>query len=201
MAEPENSSELTRAERIFVRISVVQTILAVTGFLVGVIALFAALNEADAVRKQQMASVWPHVVIRDINYGIAGEERFKVVVGNRGIGPARIMSATVLIDDEPIDSWADIVRPLAEDGNFRFSNVRVSGSVLSPAEDIIAFAVDAKYTSKQLVDAVQELTQSRRVNVVICYCSVFDDCFMLDGLAEATVPVDACAALERRSSI
>ncbi len=201
MTQAEGHPELTRAERIFVRISILQTILAVAGMFTGGVALFAALNEADAVRKQQMAAVWPHIVIRDINYGIAGEERFEVVVGNRGIGPARIMSATALIDGEPIDSWADIVRPLAEDGNFRFSNVRVSGSVLSPAEDVIAFAVDAKYTSKQLVDAVQELTQSRRVNVVICYCSVFDDCFRLDGLAETTVAVDMCSAPKRRTSI
>lgn len=53
-------SRRDRMERLALRISVVQTALAVMGFFIGSIALYAALNEADAVRKQQQASVWPY---------------------------------------------------------------------------------------------------------------------------------------------
>ncbi|MEM1397523.1 MAG: hypothetical protein AAGH38_08770, partial [Pseudomonadota bacterium] len=129
MAErPNEPLDLSRAERIFVRISIVQTILAVTGFLIGVIALFAALNEADAVRKQQMASVWPHITIRDFNYGLGGEKSFQLVVGNRGIGPARIMSAEVLLDGKRVKGWQGLVGTLTEGIPTPVSTVRVAGS-------------------------------------------------------------------------
>jgi len=188
----DTAPEMTRAERIFVRISVVQTILAVTGFMVGVIALFAALNEADAVRKQQMASVWPHVTIRDVNYGPSGESRSEFIVGNRGIGPARIVSAEVTVDGRPIQTWRDVVAPLADGKEFSLNTYRISGSVLAPEEDLIAFGIDADYASAELVKAVQEFARTGRINIVICYCSVFDDCWRLDALAEETYPVEEC---------
>ena len=196
MAE-DDKLEMTRAERIFVRISVIQTILAVTGFFVGVIALWAALNEADAVRKQQMASVWPFVYMRSINYGVEGEEKFEVVVGNRGIGPARIQFAEVTIDDAAVQSWSDLVRSVAEDKPFGMSNNRVNGSVLAPGEDMVAFAIEARFSSVELVDAVRELANSGRVNLRICYCSVFDDCWIIDGVSETTTPIDECPRHDR----
>ena len=55
--EQEEMQRLSRIERMTLRMSVIQTVLAVTGFCVALIALYAALNEADAVRKQQQASV------------------------------------------------------------------------------------------------------------------------------------------------
>ena len=194
---------MTRAERIFVRISVIQTILAVTGFFVALVALFAALNEADAVRKQQMASVWPHVTIRDYNYGSAGAERFNVVIGNRGIGPARIMVASLLLDDAIVGSWRELVAPFTEDNvsEAAISTVRISGAVLAPGEDIVAFGVSAQQTSPTLVTAVQSLAQSGRVNIEICYCSVFDDCFSLNAVKETTTPVQKCVSASRNASV
>jgi hypothetical protein len=192
---------MTRAERIFVRISIVQTILAVTGFLVGVIALFAALNEADAVRKQQMASVWPHITVRDINYGEIEGERFEVVVGNRGIGPARVVSAEVLLDGASVESWIKFVEPLSDGQQFSISNFRVSGSVLAPKEDVIAFAINEEYAPKAMIEAVREVVWSRRVNILICYCSVFDDCWRLNAMAEETTAVDKCPAPDAANRI
>src|SRR5215510_1732392 len=98
MKEPDKQP-LTPAERIFVRISVMQTALAVIGIFTGAVALYATLNESDAVRKQLDASVWPHVETGSDLYtkeAVARHEEFhgsegplfRFTVLNSGIGPA-----------------------------------------------------------------------------------------------------------------
>lgn len=192
---------MTRAERIFVRINVMQTILAVAGMFTGAVALYAALNEADAVRKQQQAVVWPYVGVTQINYGSAGEERFVINVSNKGIGPARIIAAEVTVDGEPVSSWREVLRPFAGGEPFAMSNYRIGGSVLAPGEEVTAVAVELKYSSEEILSGFRELASSDRANLRICYCSVFDDCWQYDTLNESAEPVKQCSAQNPNSSI
>ncbi|MEO1029724.1 MAG: hypothetical protein AAFX02_11790, partial [Pseudomonadota bacterium] len=72
-----------------------------------------ALNEADAVRKQQQAAAWPFVYASTVNNNLPGDESFSVDVANKGLGPAKIVSAVVLINDEPVANWWDAVAAAA----------------------------------------------------------------------------------------
>jgi len=193
--------EMTRAERIFVRISVLQTFLAIAGMFTGAIALYAALNEADAVRKQQQAAVWPSIGVTQINYGSPGEERFVINVSNKGIGPARIITAEVTIDGEPVSSWREVLRQFSDGQPFAMSNFRIGGSVLAPGEEVTAVAVEQKYSSKEILSGFRELASSGRANLSICYCSVFDDCWRFDAVKESTEPIEQCPAPNPSSSI
>jgi len=190
----ERVSRLERTEKIALRISLAQTALAVVGFFVGLIALYAALNEADAVRKQQQASVWPHIRIRDMNVGLSGEERFDVIVGNRGIGPAIIKNVTAVVDGEAMYNWYDIVTLATEQNARGISHEPIIGAVIAPNEDITLVSVVAKYSSKEEVFAFRDLVRSGRANLVICYCSVFDDCRRVDARANQTIEQNSCAA-------
>ena len=176
------------------RMSVAQTGLAVVGFLVGLIALYAALNEADAVRKQQQASVWPHLRVRDLNIGVSGQERFDIIVGNRGIGPAIVKDVRAFVDGEEMTSWYDIVSLVADGEARAISHEPVVGAVIAPNEDITMVLVEAKYASLEATTAFRELIRSGRANMTICYCSVFDDCRRIDARSNETVAVKACAA-------
>ncbi len=185
-------ARLERTDKIALRISLAQTALAVVGFFVGLIALYAALNEADAVRKQQQASVWPHIRIRDMNIGLSGEERFDVIVGNRGIGPAIIKNVTAIVDGKEMQSWYDIVELATEKSARGISHEPIIGAVIAPNEDIILVSVAAKYSSKEEVFEFRDVVRSGRANLTVCYCSVFDDCRRVDARANQTVEVDAC---------
>jgi len=201
LSDANRLARLERTEQIALRISVAQTILATIGFLIGVVALYAALNEADAVRKQQQASVWPHIRIRDMNNGVTGQERFDVIVGNRGIGPAVVKYVSADIDGEEKLSWYDIVKPLVGEKRFGLSHESVIGAVIAPNEDITIVSVDAQYSSAELVTAFRDLVRSERANLIICYCSVFDDCRRVDAKANETVEVDQCPAPHPESQL
>lgn len=191
-ATSDQASPMTRAERIFVRINVLQAVLAIAGLFTGAVALYAALSEADAVRKQQQAAVWPHIRVVDMNIGRPGEERFDVIVGNRGIGPARIKSATLTVDGKRVKSWYEVIDTLADGAEYGISNYPIAGEVLAPGEDIVTVSVEAKYASIDIVKAFHDLVRAGRGNLQICYCSVFDECWRSDALSRKTTPVDAC---------
>ncbi|WDI32869.1 hypothetical protein PUV54_06620 [Hyphococcus flavus] len=192
---------MTRAERIFVRINIVQTILAVAGVFTGAVALYAALNESAAVRRQTESAVWPHIRVSDMNFGVPGEERFQLAVSNRGIGPARIKSVKVTVDGEVQTNWYDIVGMVAEEEQFGISNIPIVGMVLSPDEDITAVSVGVPFASKETTEAFRDLVRSGRANMQICYCSVFDECWNLDALTNVTAPVAACPEQNPESRI
>lgn len=180
--------ELSRAERIALRISVAQTVLAVVGFLVGIIALYAALNEADAVRKQQQAAVWPYVDVSVTNDNSSDDRFTEVSISNKGIGPARVKTIGVLLDDEPTASWWDLIGKSTELGerDLLLSNADASGRVMTAGESLMLVRIDKTALADDEAGALEVLDQFRsvltqgRVRMNICYCSVFDDCWKID---------------------
>ncbi|MCB2096883.1 MAG: hypothetical protein KDE05_04560 [Parvularculaceae bacterium] len=200
-SESERLARLERTEQIALRISVAQTVLAIIGFFVGVIALYAAMNEADAVRKQQQASVWPHIRVRDLNIGVVGQERFDIIVGNRGIGPAVVKYVQVVIDGEEQTNWYDVIKPLAGDERIGISHEPILGAVISPNEDITVVSVESKYASPEIVAGFRDLVRSERSNLIICYCSVFDDCWRVNVRANEKAGVDTCPAPHPESQL
>ena len=182
--------DLTRAERIAMRMSMAQTILAVIGFVVGAIALYAALDEADAVRKQQQASVWPFVEVTLSNNNVEGDEFIAIGVENKGIGPARIRNVAVFLDDKPRSDWWDLIKTSAALGEqpLYLTNEDLYGKVVAAGEEILLVRMDKSSVEPQdgEVDHHELLRRFRtvfgegRFRMEACYCSVFDDCWLLN---------------------
>ncbi|MBI1393280.1 MAG: hypothetical protein GC152_11125 [Alphaproteobacteria bacterium] len=197
----EDTKDMTQAERIFVRISVLQTFLAVAGLFTGAVALWAAVNEADAVRKQQLATVWPYISVSPMNYGSPGEERFEIIVRNKGIGPARIKSVRLEVDGKEETSWYDLAAELSGGKQIGISNTPIANEVISPEEELTAVSFDVAYAPKEAVFGFRDLVRNGRANIFVCYCSVFDDCWRLDALNVETSPVDSCPPQNAASNI
>lgn len=194
--KPDNGSELTRSERINIRISVTQTVLALVGIFIGSVALYAALSESEAVRKQTEASVWPRLDILPIYYGLEGQERISIVTRNRGIGPAVIESVKVTVNSAPVKSWGETIRAIRPEEDFRISNWTIDGSVISPGEDITMLALEEQYSSADLTRAVRDAFRSGQAAIEICYCSVFGACWETRTNNSAPEVVKACESSE-----
>lgn len=163
-----------RLERLFARIAVAQLIMTGLAVLISVAALYAALTEADASRKQTMASVWPRVIVYTAVQGLgpdAGSNpRFSFSVQNAGIGPARIQRVEVRVDDVPVATWDEaLARLLGAPAPMLTSGL--SGRVL-PADTAYAIVV---LTDRDVIERVN--TERDRLRIALCYCSVFDQCW------------------------
>lgn len=157
--------------------------------VVGFSALGVSVYEAYLMREQQRASVWP--IVEAWSFHMSGEG-FGVNVANKGIGPALLRLVEVSVEGQPKHSWGQLFGDLLDTESVAYNMAAISGNVLAAGEALTIFQVAPEHNSKAYHDA------SERVSLRICYCSVFDECWVLqlDNL-KAGVPLteraDECA--------
>ena len=184
-----------------------ETLIGLSAVVLSVCGLGIALYEASLIRAAQRANVWPHVeVAASVN-----SDRVMIWVQNTGVGPARIVSARLTADDQKLSSWRDLMKhvsPVATDSTEYYISL-INGRVLpASSERESAFELSSHSTrSEQIADAIGEAVFRGNVDVEVCYCSVFDDCWISrlqdlvsrlrpDAEARGAEPVASCASID-----
>lgn len=154
-----------------------QTLIALSALLLSLCGLFISIYEASLIRKAQRASVWPHVEVTASM--VQGSVR--LWAQNTGVGPARVRTAAVTYNDETLDHWLHLIRKAvgeeAEDGDVYKS--MIGGRVLpadSPKELIFAMTIE-RGAAGEATDQLQRQIYTGAVDVRLCYCSVYDQCW------------------------
>ena len=217
MTKPDETPE-AKQSRLLVRLSILQLIPAVVGIFIATLALYAALNESDAVRKQQQASVWPHMQVDLTNITTNDTTGITINVSNRGIGPARVRAANIQLNGEQMVSWQGLFEQLQPEasGFFPRNDSRVGHTVLVPGSSVEVVKVSTEFfdlydiaalegistpeETASLVLSLREAFRDDRLELELCYCSVFDDCWRVSSANRDPQPVQTCAAykLENR---
>lgn len=179
--------DMTRAERIFVRLSILQTIIAVAGIFTGAVALYAALSEADAVRKQQAAIVLPEIVVAQSQVIGPEEGFFAWNVYNWGIGPGRVKSVRVTYEGEPVRDWSEFMEAV-ELPDAPYQQSQIAGRTIPAGVD-----GELVFRTSDRDAAIKLRSISSKVEISLCYCSVFDECWMMPNiLTEGPKSVKTC---------
>ncbi|MEL8056721.1 MAG: hypothetical protein AAGK66_11230 [Pseudomonadota bacterium] len=217
MTKPDETPE-ARHNRLLVRLSILQLIPTVVGIFIATLALYAALNESDAVRKQQQASVWPHIQIDRTNITTDMNTGLIIGVSNRGIGPARIRGVNVTLDGEALQSWNQVFEQILPDasGYFPRTDSFISTTVLVPGSNVVTIDLNTEiYTTydldsmdgiatreetENLILGLREAFAEDRLEMELCYCSVFDDCWHVSSIERDPTPVRNCAVYSNENS-
>ena len=154
-----------------------QTMIALSAVVLSVCGLFISIYETSLIREQQRASVWPNVEIQPS----IRNDSLKIFVENSGIGPARIMNASVSYKGDVKENWADVMNSF----NFRSDEISdyqslIQGSVLPPdsgQEMIFRVASSADDQELNLAFQMGRAIIQEDLNINICYCSVYDECW------------------------
>ncbi len=183
-------SALSGTERIFVRLTLWQTVLSVVGVVIATIALYAALTESAAVRQQTAAAVWPFVQLSIADHFSDESARFKMSFTNAGVGPAKIHSVKLVFDDQPVTDWDQAVQRMGgKPGDIESRNF-ISRRVLRPDETVDLFSTRAP----DLVRSFQAEMADPENYMTFCYCSIFDACWLADSRLDLQnpAPVGQC---------
>ena len=116
-APPE--TDLPGSERAFVRLTFWQTVLSLVGVFIAIVALYAALSESEATRKQTAAAVWPFVQLTISDHLSENRAEFSISLTNAGVGPARMRSMRVLLMGKPLRDWHHAMELIGESGTHR----------------------------------------------------------------------------------
>lgn len=146
--------------------------------------------QTELMQTQSRASVWPYVTIGKNEDAIAGRESFTWRVDNNGVGPAKIESVEVRLDGKAYRNWNDIFATLAPEQAFHAQTSSLNGIVLPPSLNrettIEMVKPDSPERAKVFIAAQQ------RMAIEVCYCSVYDECWIARALKPSNEAVPRC---------
>jgi hypothetical protein len=157
-----------------------------------VLAVVVSFSQARIAERQAHASVWPYVSIGYSMYDGSDAPGFTLTVDNDGLGPAIIDSVVVSVDGVARRSWADVIAALGMPDSMPHTTSSINGRVLPPNLN--------RETTVQAIhlpvvdDARKVAAQKQRIKIEICYCSVYDECWIAEFLGARVTRVDHCDA-------
>jgi hypothetical protein len=163
---------------------------------IAVASLLIALRQSQIMERQLAASVWPYLQYGTSNTSDEGAKAIRFEIENVGVGPARIHSMSLRYKDKPVRSTAGLIEAccadlLAEGKPSRFTST-LHDQVLAPnkPKNFILFndvPANVRYWDRLNLER-------HNVQIKVCYCSVLDDCWMLDSHQTAAQPLAVCPA-------
>lgn len=136
--------------------------------------------------------MWPY-----INQGNSGGNgQYTRVVRNVGLGPALVRSFQATLDGKPVATWGDVRRgllgpPTAADSAAIVATTYSSlgrGTVLIPGATLNVYTISDSSLARRFWASVQ----GNRLHTRVCYCSLYDDCWISDSESDEPTPIAAC---------
>jgi hypothetical protein len=176
----------------------------ICAMVVSVASLYLAIHHgnvmqemAEANARMVTATSWPRVSLATSNLGANGAPIVDFFLTNKGIGPARIEGMEVSLDGKPVANAAELLQTCCaspDKAAAPFGGVvsTANGEILRPGEEkhylrLNKLADDPRWAK------VAELPG--KVSVKVCYCSVFDECWVAQsGDMRKVEQVKACPA-------
>jgi len=185
-------------------IRLIELVIAVSVVVISVASLFVAVHQSSVMERSLAASVWPIMEYQTGNYDSQREvPRLTFEFTNSGLGPAQVQWGRFHYQGETYSSIFDLLlvccmpvegdipaRRAALDQMLLESRLPVitdalGGRVLAPGQTVIY--ADMRPPNDEMAAEVWRRLDAVRhdVSVSLCYCSVFDECW-LAGFPEQT---------------
>lgn len=168
--------------------------MACAALLVSGISLYVAVHHGETMEKMVAAASWPNLEA-NVTVGDQGRPetaRLGIAVSNTGVGPARLETLEIWHDGTPlsdaralIDALATAGKPAIPSLSARLEARSLVGTVIGAREDSALLSItpsDSEAWRLPIIRFAVQL-QSR-----LCYCSVFDECYVSDTRAKRGRP-------------
>jgi hypothetical protein len=160
--------------------------------VLSLVSVMVALHHGKTMERLVEANTWPNLSYDTGNLVDDGHtQAVTLSLMNTGVGPARIENFEVFYKDQPVADGAALMKACCGLATIDFSSSQVTGEVL-PARDRIDFIEVPKAENPALFDVLNK--ERFKIRVRACYCSVFDDCYVLDTKARRPERVAQCSA-------
>lgn len=158
-------------------------IVALSAVVVSILTVIIGAYSAWVDRGYARAAVWPRL---EAGQSFDGSQ-FTYFVANRGTGPALIRQVRIELDGESVADWSALFNRLGV-AEHRYTQSQVSGRTLSPGQSVEALNIQEPTLLAPLADA----NMAGRLEVNLCYCSIYQQCWMTDGGLRSQ-PVSECS--------
>ena len=96
------------------------------------------------------------------------------------------------LDGKSLLNWDETVTLFTATESNTFSYETVSGRVVRPDQDIVILSLLATEMPLDSLAEIQNALDSGRLTSRVCYCSVFDECWLLVSESRTPTPAETC---------
>jgi len=146
-----------------------------------VVAVIIGVVELQTTREYQRLSVEPYIEIAYTN-----RTSYEQLLTNSGLGPARIISVDVRIEEKPISNWKEAIIALSGSDDSKHSYAGLwKGRQIKAGEEIVLLHILDKDTAKSFNKNIDKL------KISICYCSIYSECW-IRKIGKPSEQIDNC---------
>lgn len=190
-------------------------LVALSALLISTVSIFVAYNSNQSMERLTRASAWPFIQIGSGNASDEGEPQLSFAITNVGTGPARVHTFEMQVDGEPLPPGGHLLTRLLQaccEAELNAATERAGGSqiaalgqemsspvperFLAPNGEAFAMLWPRTEQNTELWTALDQARQAGRITTTVCYCSVFDDCWVARSNSFPPEEVKSCTSPE-----
>lgn len=188
-----NSASLRRIARWLPFAMAGQFAVGVPALLISLVVAYGTYVQAGATQRMQEAASWPFVEYRTGNYTEEGERLVNLSFTNNGLGPALMGPVEVRYKGTIITSpiaLLDACCGYNTRGTMQLRTSPIGNVALRPGQEVLFMALPGVAANGDMVDLLDAARKD--IQVRACYCSIFDDCWTIDGSQAKPQSVAQC---------
>jgi hypothetical protein len=168
--------------------------LGVSAVFISLMSLFLAIQHGRVMEKMVQATTWPYVMVRFSTSNPDGSPHVRLLVANKGVGPAKVESLEVFYRDTAQPGGEALLQAIlkpADQHHLPFLQSDVVNSVMAANDDVAIVDLQAANFTPQENETLRAAMPE--LSFRVCYCSVFDECSVLDTRKQIRPePVSEC---------
>lgn len=169
----------------------VEFLVAICALLTSAMAVYMAWDQGSVMRAQQHGSVYPVLQVDGFVDDSGRSTSIGINLSNSGVGPALIESVEFFVNNEKTERFDDYLNTLPTGYDVSYS--AISGRALAPGSTVTAISINwpNNVFDRNVISRIQ--ADSDSWSLEICYCSVFDRCWMTTEIGQSRAqPVKRC---------
>jgi hypothetical protein len=168
-----------------------ELLLSVAALVTSAMSVVIALRHGEVMDKMLKANSLPFLTIYSGN-DVNGKSVAHFTLRNEGVGPARVMSLRLSLDGKKLHNLDDFLKQCcgghAPEGNLDESNAYERFIPARGESELFSLSPESDKDP-----AYKAFDQARgRLQVQLCYCSVFNECYEYVPMVAEATPVAAC---------
>ena len=98
---------------------------------------------------------------------------------NEGVGPAKIVTAELLVDGRPVQTLHQLIDACCVKGDYSgIATSTLYGRMVRPGDTVPYVDFPLRGSNRAQVVALDTARKASRIATRLCYCSVFNDCWL-----------------------
>lgn len=188
------SPNLDRLVRYLPFITVAHLVVGMPTLIISLALAYFAFVQADATKKMQTGGAMPFVTFGTSNFDDAsGAPEVSLSLSNNGVGPAILGPMEVRYEGRAMANPSDLLRACCEHDAVKrvpFTSSPSTGVAIRPGEDVKFLRFTRNESNAKVWDSFNN--ERWKLKVRACYCSIFNDCWVIEGMQGLPKPVKQC---------